>query len=247
MAKSGESDFGYRKVFKRAGISKLHLLIFGKELRSEFEMMNEGYGGYGGGRGGGYGGGSGGYGGGSGGYGGGGGGGGGNKPVEIGKEYDVHIDEVGEKGDGIARVEGFVVFVPNTQKGEDVRIRVTTVMRKFAIGEKVGAASAAPAAEEAGAEIVEEAPAEEAVEEAPAEEAAPVEEAAEAPAEEAVEEAPAEEPVAEAPAEEAAPVEEAAEAPVEEAPAEEPAEKGGKKSSKKGGKEKSELEKELEA
>jgi len=198
-------------------------------------MMNEGYGGYGGGRSGGYGGGgSGGYGGGgSGGYGGGGGGGGygggagggGNKPVEIGKEYDVHIDEVGEKGDGIARVEGFVVFVPNTQKGDDVRIRVTTVMRKFAIGEKVGAAAAAPAAEEAGAEIVEEAPAEEvAVEEAPVEEAG-----AEAPVEEAPAEAPAEE------------------APVEEAPAEEPAKKGGKKSSKKGGKEKSELEEELGA
>jgi tRNA/tmRNA/rRNA uracil-C5-methylase (TrmA/RlmC/RlmD family) len=35
----------------------------------------------------------------------------GPKPVEAGKEYDVQITEISRKGDGIARVQGFVIFV----------------------------------------------------------------------------------------------------------------------------------------
>ena len=33
----------------------------------------------------------------------------GPKPVETGKEYDVQISEISRKGDGIARVQGFVI------------------------------------------------------------------------------------------------------------------------------------------
>jgi len=32
------------------------------------------------------------------------------KPVEEGKEYEVDVTEISRQGDGIARVEGFVVF-----------------------------------------------------------------------------------------------------------------------------------------
>ena len=71
------------------------------------------------------------------------------KPVNVGEEYDVEIAEVGSKGDGIARVKNFVVFVNGTQKGEKVRIKIKEVMSRFATGEKVGAAEAAPAAEQA--------------------------------------------------------------------------------------------------
>ena len=35
----------------------------------------------------------------------------GPKPVEVGKEYDVEVTEISRQGDGIARVQGFVVFV----------------------------------------------------------------------------------------------------------------------------------------
>ncbi|MFH1786188.1 MAG: TRAM domain-containing protein [archaeon] len=73
------------------------------------------------------------------------------KPVKVDGEYDVIIEEVGIKGDGIARVKGFVIFVPNTKKGEKVKVKITRVLRKFAIGESVGAASSEPAAE-SGAE-----------------------------------------------------------------------------------------------
>ena len=42
----------------------------------------------------------------------------GPKPVETGKEYDVQITEVSRKGDGIARIQGFVIFVKNNgEKG----------------------------------------------------------------------------------------------------------------------------------
>ena len=68
------------------------------------------------------------------------------KPVKVGEEYDVEIKEVGSKGDGIARVKNFVVFVPDTKEGEKCRIKVTEVKNRFAVGEKVGGAAAEEAA-----------------------------------------------------------------------------------------------------
>jgi predicted RNA-binding protein with TRAM domain len=58
-------------------------------------------------------------------------------PINVGETYDVTIEDVGREGDGIARVEGFVIFVPNTQKGDAVKIRVTKVSRRVAFGEVV--------------------------------------------------------------------------------------------------------------
>ena len=56
-------------------------------------------------------------------------------PVEEGGSYDVTIEDIAREGDGIARVEGFVIFVPNAKVGDEVTIKVTKVMRKFAFGE----------------------------------------------------------------------------------------------------------------
>lgn len=112
------------------------------------------------------------------------------KPVKVDGEYDVTIEEVGIKGDGIARVKGFVVFVPNTKKGDTVRIKVTRVLRKFAIAESVGPASAAPAEESPAEETQSDTPAEEeAVEESSKGEEAKEEAQAESPAEETSKEA----------------------------------------------------------
>jgi predicted RNA-binding protein with TRAM domain len=60
------------------------------------------------------------------------------KPVKVGEEYDVEIKEVGSRGDGIARVKNFVIFVANTKKGDKCKIKINHVSRRFAIGEKVG-------------------------------------------------------------------------------------------------------------
>jgi predicted RNA-binding protein with TRAM domain len=65
------------------------------------------------------------------------------KPVEVGKEYDVEIQEMSRRGDGIARVEGLVVFIPNTKQGDKLRIKVTRISRRFAEAEVVGAAEEA--------------------------------------------------------------------------------------------------------
>ena len=69
-------------------------------------------------------------------------------PVNIGDELEVKIEAVGEKGDGIAKKEGFVLFVPNTQEGQTVRIRVTKVLRKVGFAEVVGEGQPAEQAEE---------------------------------------------------------------------------------------------------
>jgi predicted RNA-binding protein with TRAM domain len=67
--------------------------------------------------------------------------GGGFAPVHVGEEVDVKIEAVGEKGDGIAKVKGFVLFVPNTKQGDEVKIKITKVLRKVGFGEVVGAGS----------------------------------------------------------------------------------------------------------
>jgi predicted RNA-binding protein with TRAM domain len=59
------------------------------------------------------------------------------KPVEVGKEYEVDITERGSKGDGIARIQGFVVFVSGGKPGDKVKVKVTSVAQRFAQAEVV--------------------------------------------------------------------------------------------------------------
>ncbi len=58
-------------------------------------------------------------------------------PVEEGKEYEVTVDAQGSKGDGIAHLEGFVIFVEGAKVGEKARVRITALKRTFAIAVKV--------------------------------------------------------------------------------------------------------------
>ena len=60
-----------------------------------------------------------------------------SSPINVGETYDAKIEDVGREGDGIARIEGFVCFVPNTKKGDEVKIRVTKVSRRVAFAEVV--------------------------------------------------------------------------------------------------------------
>ncbi len=69
------------------------------------------------------------------------------KPVEVGKEYDVKIEEISRRGEGIARIKGLVTFVPNAKAGETVKIRITRISRRFAEAELVGKAEVAEAEE----------------------------------------------------------------------------------------------------
>jgi len=62
-----------------------------------------------------------------------------SKPVEVDKEYEAEIEDISRRGDGIAKIQGFIIFVPNTKQGEHVKFKVTSVGPRFAIGELVQA------------------------------------------------------------------------------------------------------------
>jgi predicted RNA-binding protein with TRAM domain len=62
--------------------------------------------------------------------------GGSSKPVETGKEYTVDITDTGRDGDGIARIQGFIIFVKNAKAGsKSVKIKINSVKDNFATAE----------------------------------------------------------------------------------------------------------------
>lgn len=58
-------------------------------------------------------------------------------PVKENQELEVVIDDIGSRGDGIARIQGFLIFVPNSKIGERVRVKILSVGGKFAVAEKI--------------------------------------------------------------------------------------------------------------
>ena len=124
-------------------------------------------------------------------------------PVSQGEVLEVVIEAVGEKGDGIARKDGFVSFIPGVKEGDRVKVKVTRVLRKVGFAEVVGeGAESAPAEAQEAAPVAEPEP-------EPEPSAEDTEDFGEEVTEEVTEEveAPVEEPAEEAPAEEEAPVE----------------------------------------
>ncbi len=58
------------------------------------------------------------------------------KPVTEGQIYEVTITDIGERGDGIGKIEGLVIIVPDTTTGETVKVRITRVEKKVAFGRR---------------------------------------------------------------------------------------------------------------
>lgn len=59
----------------------------------------------------------------------------GDPPVEEGERREVEIEDVGDQGDGIARIgPGYVVFVPETTVGDRVTVEITEARDNFAFG-----------------------------------------------------------------------------------------------------------------
>lgn len=67
------------------------------------------------------------------------------KPVEVGKEYDVTISDISRRGDGIAKIDGFVIFVAGTKQGQSAKIKVTQVSNRYAMATIVAGAGKGPA------------------------------------------------------------------------------------------------------
>jgi predicted RNA-binding protein with TRAM domain len=48
-------------------------------------------------------------------------------PVSVGEEYIVTIEEMGNKGVGVAKFRGLAILVKNTSPGDKVMIRITKI------------------------------------------------------------------------------------------------------------------------
>ena len=58
-------------------------------------------------------------------------------PVSEGQELEVEVIDNSVKGDGIAKVNGFIIFIRGGSKGSKVKIRISKVSPRFAIGELI--------------------------------------------------------------------------------------------------------------
>lgn len=58
-------------------------------------------------------------------------------PVKVGDVRTVKIGAMGSSGDGIAKINGFVIFVPGVQVNDEVTVKITKVLRKYGFAEVV--------------------------------------------------------------------------------------------------------------
>jgi len=57
--------------------------------------------------------------------------------VKMNGEYAVTIEDTGASGDGIAKINDFVVFVKDAKKGEKLNIRIRFIKPNFAFGDRI--------------------------------------------------------------------------------------------------------------
>ncbi|WP_336343053.1 23S rRNA (uridine(2552)-2'-O)-methyltransferase [Halalkalicoccus ordinarius] len=58
-------------------------------------------------------------------------------PVSEGDRLTVEIEDEGREGDGIARIEGYTVFVPGAGRGDEVEIEIEDVKPRFGFAKRV--------------------------------------------------------------------------------------------------------------
>ena len=58
-------------------------------------------------------------------------------PVEMGGEYEVDITETSRQGEGIAKIQGFIIFVANAKLRDHLKIKITRIGRSTANAEIV--------------------------------------------------------------------------------------------------------------
>lgn len=65
-----------------------------------------------------------------------------DSPVKVGQAYRGVVDDMGSKGDGIVHVQGKVVFIPGTSKGDEIVFIVEDDGPRVATGRKISAEEA---------------------------------------------------------------------------------------------------------
>ena len=56
-------------------------------------------------------------------------------PVELGDELEVNIMDICPNGDGMSKIQGYVIQVPKTKPRDRVKIKINHVGEKAATGE----------------------------------------------------------------------------------------------------------------
>ncbi len=59
-------------------------------------------------------------------------------PVKEGNTYTVKVESTGREGDGIAKIDGFVIFIPGAKIGEEIDVKINKVTRRVGFAEIVG-------------------------------------------------------------------------------------------------------------
>ena len=58
--------------------------------------------------------------------------------VTIGDIYEVLVEDIGNEGDGIARIgPGYIIFIPKTDIGHKVKIKINSVTNRCAFAEVI--------------------------------------------------------------------------------------------------------------
>jgi translation initiation factor 2 subunit 2 len=57
--------------------------------------------------------------------------------IEEGGTYELRVDAVGSKGDGIAKIDKYTVFVPGAAKGDVVKVKIKKISGNLAFSERV--------------------------------------------------------------------------------------------------------------
>jgi len=57
--------------------------------------------------------------------------------LQVGQEFNVTIEDLGHTGDGIVHIDSYTVFVPNTEKGEEVRIKLKKIKDTIAFADRL--------------------------------------------------------------------------------------------------------------
>jgi len=60
-----------------------------------------------------------------------------NVPVNLNAFYEVQIVAIGEAGDGIAKINDFIIIVPDAKKDEVITVKLTDIKPTFAFGKRV--------------------------------------------------------------------------------------------------------------
>ena len=58
--------------------------------------------------------------------------------IKVGDIISVIIESKGEKGSGVAKINGYVIFINNTEINKKYKICITRILDKYGFGEIVG-------------------------------------------------------------------------------------------------------------